>query len=119
LGELAREVYTIERNSELAARAAKTLESFGYGNIHVITGDGTLGLEDKAPFDCIIITAAGPSIPEPLVKQLSEGGIIVTPVGDRYGQSLIRGRKVNGKLVTDDILQCAFVPLIGEYGWKD
>lgn len=118
LGELAREVYTIERNAELSSTASRTLESFGYDNVHVITGDGTLGLKDKSPFDRIIVTAAGPSIPAPLITQLAEGGIIVTPVGERYYQYLVRGKKIKGELVTDDILQCAFVPLIGEYGWK-
>jgi protein-L-isoaspartate(D-aspartate) O-methyltransferase len=119
LAELAREVYTIERNDELADRAAGTLASLGYKNVYIFLGDGTLGREENAPFDRIIITAAGPSIPEPLVNQLAEGGIIVTPVGDRSSQYLVRGRKIKGELVTEDILLCSFVPLIGKYGWKD
>jgi protein-L-isoaspartate(D-aspartate) O-methyltransferase len=119
LGELAREVYTIERNGELALGAAETIKSLGYGNVHVVVGDGTLGLADKAPFDRIIVTAAGPLIPEPLVAQLAEGGIIVAPIGERTTQYLIKGVKTGGRLATEDILQCAFVPLIGEYGWKE
>jgi protein-L-isoaspartate(D-aspartate) O-methyltransferase len=118
LGELAQEVYSIERNETLAAKAAKTLENLGYNNVHVLVSDGTLGLEAQAPFDRIIVTAAGPSIPSPLVKQLAEGGIIISPVGERFMQALIKGKKVNGVLLTEDFLQCAFVPLIGEYGWK-
>lgn len=118
LGELAREVYTIERNEILAEKSAQTLESLGYNNVHVGVSDGTLGLEEKAPFDRIIVTAAGPSIPPPLVKQLAEGGIIISPAGERFMQTLVRGKKVNGVLLTEDFLQCAFVPLIGEYGWK-
>jgi protein-L-isoaspartate(D-aspartate) O-methyltransferase len=119
LGELAREVYTIERNEPLAEKAALTLEALGYDNVHVRVSDGTLGYEEQAPFDRIIITAAGPHIPAPLVQQLAEGGIIISPVGERYSQALLRGRKINGELVTDDILQCAFVPLIGQYGWRE
>jgi protein-L-isoaspartate(D-aspartate) O-methyltransferase len=119
LGELAHEVYTIERNEALAEKAAQTLDSLGYKNVHVLVSDGTLGLEEQAPFDRIIVTAAGPFIPPPLVKQLAEGGIIISPVGERFLQALIKGKKVNGALLTEDFLQCAFVPLIGEYGWKD
>jgi protein-L-isoaspartate(D-aspartate) O-methyltransferase len=119
LGELAQEVYTIERNEDLAEKAAQTLKSLDYNNVHVLVSDGTLGLEEKAPFDRIMVTAAGPSIPPPLVEQLSEGGIIISPVGERHMQALIKGKKVNGVLLTEDVLQCAFVPLIGEYGWKD
>ncbi len=119
LGELAGDVYTIERVSALAESAGRTLESLGYKNVHVFAGDGTLGLEDKAPFDRIIITAAAPEIPAPLVNQLREGGILVVPVGERYSQVLLKGRKVRGEIVKESYTNCAFVPLIGEYGWKE
>lgn len=119
LGELAREVYTIERIASLAEKAGARLGEFGYTNVHVIVGDGTLGLPEQAPFDRIIITAAAPKIPEPLIGQLREGGILVAPVGERYSQLLIRGTKREGSLAEESHLPCVFVPLIGAHGWKE
>lgn len=120
LGELVREgeVYTIERFSTLAQEAEKILADLGYNNVHVIIGDGTKGLEDKSPFDRIIVTAAAPKIPYPLIPQLKEGGIIVAPVGERFSQILIRGKKEKGILIEEYHTPCVFVPLVGEYGWK-
>jgi protein-L-isoaspartate(D-aspartate) O-methyltransferase len=83
-----------------------------------VTGDGSKGLEENAPFDRIIVTAASPRVPEIMIKQLNEGGIIVAPVGERYSQIVIKGRKVKGVLVEEFQVPCVFVPLIGEYGWK-
>jgi protein-L-isoaspartate(D-aspartate) O-methyltransferase len=118
LAELSAEVYTIERIEPLATRAREMLRALGYGNIHVVVGDGTEGLEGQAPFDRIIVTAAAPAVPQPLVDQLKEGGILVAPVGERYSQILHKGRKVNGRLMEEFSTPCAFVPLIGEHGWK-
>lgn len=118
LGELAREVYTIERIPLLADEARARLEGFGFDNITVICGDGSKGLQEKAPFERIIITAAAPELPDTLVKQLTEGGIIVAPVGERFSQVVIRGRIKNRVLIEEYHTQCVFVPLIGEYGWK-
>lgn len=118
LAELASEVYTIERLPSLADDAAKRLAELGYGNVKVITGDGTKGLEENAPFDRIIITAAAPDIPDFVVKQLKEGGIAVAPVGERFSQILIKGKKKKGELVKEYKTPCVFVPLIGEHGWK-
>lgn len=118
LAELAGEVYTIERIPELADRARKKLADNGYDNAHVTVSDGTKGLEDAAPFDRIIITAATPKIPEPIINQLKEGGIVVAPVGERFSQMLIKGRKEKGILIEEYHTPCVFVPLVGEYGWK-
>jgi protein-L-isoaspartate(D-aspartate) O-methyltransferase len=118
IGELAAEVRTIERLPHLADHAAAVLRELHYTNVHVHVGDGTLGLPDYAPFDCVIITAAAPGIPQPLIGQLKEGGIIIVPVGERYSQVLLKGRKSHGKLIEESHTPCAFVPLIGEYGWK-
>ncbi|HAK88013.1 MAG: protein-L-isoaspartate O-methyltransferase [Nitrospirae bacterium GWC2_46_6] len=118
LAELAGEVYTIERIPELADRAQRKLEEIGYDNVHVVVSDGTKGLEESAPFDRIIITAAAPKLPEPLINQLKEGGIVVAPVGERFSQMLIKGRKEKGVLVEEYHTACVFVPLVGEYGWK-
>lgn len=118
LGELAADVHTVERLSHLAERASAVLKELRYDNVHVHVSDGTLGLPEQAPFDCVIITAAAPDIPAPLIEQLKEGGIIIVPVGDRYSQILMKGRKAGGRLIEESHTPCAFVPLIGEHGWK-
>lgn len=119
LAELCREVHTVERFPELAERAKETLRRLGYKNVFVHTGDGTKGLPSEAPFDGIIVTAGAPSIPPPLVEQLSEGGRLVIPVGGRPYQMLIKGTKRKGKLVKEEVCGCLFVPLVGEYGWPE
>ena len=118
LSELAREVFTIERIPELAEESRVRLARLGYNNVIVLTGDGSKGLEDKAPFDRIIITAAAPELPEIIVKQLREDGIIVAPIGERFSQVVIKGRKKKGILEEEFHTPCVFVPLIGQYGWK-
>ncbi len=120
LAEIAREVYTVERIEKLAKQAEKNLSSLGYKNVHVRVGDGTLGLEEFSPYDAIIVTAGGPKIPDPLIKQLKVGGSLVMPVGEyRYGQTLVRITKgVNNKINREELVDVLFVPLIGEQGWK-
>lgn len=118
LAELAREVYTIERIQSLSDRARKVLRNLGYENIHLKVGDGTLGWPEAAPFDRILITAGAPEIPEPLIEQLSEGGIILAPVGDRFSQQLVRVTKQKGELSKEYHIPCVFVPLVGKYAWK-
>ena len=118
LAELAKDVYTVERVALLANRTEERFHSLGYNNIHIKVGDGTLGWSEEAPFDRIIITAGTPRIPEPLIEQLFEGGIIIAPVGDRFSQQLLKVRKSKGKLLEDYHTPCVFVPLIGEHGWK-
>jgi protein-L-isoaspartate(D-aspartate) O-methyltransferase len=118
LSELSREVYTIDRIASLAGRSEEKYRSLGYTNIHVKVGDGTLGLQEHAPFDRIIITAGTPQIPEPLIAQLSEGGILVAPVGDRFSQVLLKIKKSKGSITEERHTPCVFVPLIGAYGWK-
>ncbi|MGC1547597.1 MAG: hypothetical protein WA777_03640 [Rhodanobacter sp.] len=80
-------------------------------------GDGTLGLPDLAPFDAILVAAAAPEIPPPLIEQLAEGGRIIVPVGGTNEQQLMCGRKVAGELRSVALYYCRFVPLVGEYGW--
>lgn len=118
LAELSKEVYTIDRIAVLSERAAERFQSLGYNNIRVKVGDGTLGWPEEAPFDGIIITAGTPKIPDPLIAQLSEGGIIIGPVGDRFSQVLLKIRKSKGKLSEERHTPCVFVPLIGAHGWK-
>ena len=120
LAELALWVYTIERFYKLSKRAQKILlEVLGYKNISFKVGDGSLGWKEAAPFDAIIITAATPEIPKPLIDQLAEGGRIVAPVGSEYSQTLIKGIKKGGKLYTTPIEEVRFVKLVGAYGFKE
>jgi len=117
LSELSTEVYTIERFEKLAQEARKKFQELSYNNIYVKSGDGTLGWPEKAPFDRIIITAGTPQIPDPLIQQLAQGGIIVAPVGERFSQQLIRVKKSDRELSEESHTMCVFVPLVGQYGW--
>ncbi len=114
-------VYTIERIPELAMNARRNLERTGYANrVTVIIGDGTKGYKEKAPYDRIIVTAAAPKIPDPLVEQLKPGGIMVIPVGNKWLQRLYIVRKdPEGRVFTEADTYCVFVPLVGEHGWKN
>jgi protein-L-isoaspartate(D-aspartate) O-methyltransferase len=112
-------VYTIERIPELAEFAKRNLAKAGYiDHVTVLVGDGTLGYPEKAPFNKIIVTAAAPTVPPPLIEQLAENGRLVIPVGDLYMQRLLIVERRGGKLYKKWGIECVFVPLIGEYGWK-
>lgn len=119
LARLARRVFTIERIEPLAARARGLFEETGIRNVVVRSSDGTQGWPEEAPFDGIIVTAAAPAVPLPLVQQLAEGGRIVVPVGDLAFQELVIGRMEGGRLATRVSTGCVFVPLIGRFGWKE
>lgn len=119
LAEIAKEVFTIERDESLASSARERLSSLGYRNIQVILGDGTLGLPHNAPFDAGLVAAAAPAVPPPLVEQLAEGGRLVIPVGDAEKQMLLRIRKTGGKAVQEKLFACQFVPLRGRFGWPE
>jgi protein-L-isoaspartate(D-aspartate) O-methyltransferase len=118
LAHLAREVHTIERHAGLARLAARILKDLGLENVSVHTGDGSLGLPEFAPFAGIIVTAAAPSAPKALLEQLEDGGRLVIPVGGRYGQVLERWIRRGSHYDKENIIPVAFVPLIGEQGWK-
>jgi len=117
LGNLADEVHTIERHPFLADNAAQLLQSLGYDNVTVHKGDGTQGLPGFAPYQAIIVTAAAPDVPPPLLEQLGEGGRLVMPVGSRGGQVLLLYKREGNAFHREDLAPVAFVPLIGEHGW--
>lgn len=119
LAELSREVYTVERVVVLSERALERLRSLGYSNIQVKVGNGTLGWPEEAPFDRIMVTAATPKVPDPLIEQLSEEGILIAPIGERFSQQLVKVKKSQGRFSEEYHTPCIFVPLIGKYGWKE
>jgi len=119
LSLLAGEVYTVERLPSLALSAEEVLGQLGYTNIHVRVGDGTLGWPEHAPYDAVIVTAASPEIPSPLLDQLADGGRFVAPVGPRWTQTLIRVRREGEKFHREYLTSVAFVPLVGEHGWNE
>ncbi len=119
LAELCEKVYTIERIRPLLEQARKRLWDLGYTNILFKAFDGTLGWEEYAPFDAIIVTAGAPKVPQPLLDQLAEGGRLVIPVGGKFSQDLIKITKKNGNIIQQDLGGCRFVDLIGVHGWKD
>jgi protein-L-isoaspartate(D-aspartate) O-methyltransferase len=118
IAELAKEVYTVERIASLAEQAEERFLALGYANIKVSISDGSIGLPENSPFDRIIVTAGSPKVPEPLLQQLADRGILVAPVGDRFSQRLIRVKKLKNRIIEEYHTPCVFVPLIGEYGWK-
>lgn len=118
LAELARRVCSVERIPSLASRARATLEALGYTNVWVRTADGTFGWSDEAPFDRILVSAASPSVPQPLSEQLAEGGRMVLPVGDTVSQTLTVVERIGGEMRTTADAGCVFVKLIGKYGWE-
>jgi protein-L-isoaspartate(D-aspartate) O-methyltransferase len=114
-------VYTIEIVKELADFARRNVMRVGYGDrVTTIAGDGSLGFPEKAPYDRIVVTAAAPEVPEPLIEQLKINGILVIPVGGTsFFQSLVRITKFrDGKLKRENLGGVAFVPLTGKYGFK-
>ncbi len=117
LSLLALEVFTVERVDSLAESAKDLMKELGYLNVHVFTGDGTLGLPEYAPFDAIIVTAAAPKIPDAYISQLKTGGRLVIPVGDKLSQVLYLIRKTPSGVEKSTSTSCVFVPLIGEDGW--
>lgn len=120
MGRIAGQVFAIERHAHLADLARQRMAALGYDNVEIITGDGTKGLPDKAPFDAVLIAAGGPSVPEPLRKQLAVGGRLVMPVGDPDRQKLVRvTRRSENDFDATDLGEVRFVPLIGAHGWAE
>jgi protein-L-isoaspartate(D-aspartate) O-methyltransferase len=119
LSRLARRVYSLERVPELAASAAARLSELGCSNVEVLERDGSGGLPENAPYPAIIVAAAAPRVPQPLLDQLASGGRLAVPVGSQEGQTLELWRRHNGADFTQEpIAPVAFVPLLGEHGWS-
>jgi protein-L-isoaspartate(D-aspartate) O-methyltransferase len=119
LSRLARDVVAVERIPDLAATAAATLTALGYDTVAVRAGDGSVGAADEAPFEAVCVSASGPDVPPALIDQLTPGGRLVMPVGDRSNQRLVRiVRAADGDVSRQDIGSVRFVPLVGEQGWR-
>ena len=120
LAEIAGDVYTIEYIEELAKSAASILAELGYDNVQVLHGDGTLGWEEHAPYDGIVVTAGGPEVPESLQQQLKIGGRMIIPIGEsRNFQELTRVTRVSEARFKSEVLaDVRFVPLVGAQGWS-
>jgi len=119
LAALGARVFSLERNGRLAAEARHRLTRLGYSTVEVITGDGSEGYPPGAPYNVILVTAAAPSVPSPLLDQLADGGRLVIPVGGRENQSLKQIFKHGIEIHTRLLDPCRFVPLIGKYGWPE
>jgi len=118
LAELAGQVFAVERYASLTEAARTTLERLGYRNARVITGDGSLGFPEAAPYDAIIVSAAAPRIPPALVEQLAMGGRLIVPVGESDQQVVqLVQRNADGTTSIRTLEGCRFVPLIGEQGF--
>jgi protein-L-isoaspartate(D-aspartate) O-methyltransferase len=118
LAELAYRVYTIERIRTLFINVRKRLDELKYHNVVAKCSDGTLGWPEESPFEAIIVTAGAPKVPEAFVEQLSMGGRLIIPVGDRFSQKLLKIVKQEDGIRQVDLGGCRFVKLVGNHGWK-
>jgi protein-L-isoaspartate(D-aspartate) O-methyltransferase len=119
LSELCAEVFSVETVEKLASKARNLLTSLGYRNVSVLMGDGTLGWEEHSPYDAVVISAAAPCIPRPLLEQLKTPGYLVFPMGEKELQTLVRIRKDKAGIREEYLGECQFVKLKGQYGWED
>jgi protein-L-isoaspartate(D-aspartate) O-methyltransferase len=119
LSRLAKQVYTVERMDELSKCAEQIVQELGYDNIEFRVGDGGYGWPEEAPFDAILVTAAAPEVPQPLIAQLADGAPLVAPIGPAGYQELVRLTKQGEGTKVDHLVPVAFVPLVGEHGWRE
>ena len=112
-------VIAIERVAQLAEGARAAIRDLGIRNVTIMVGDGTLGWRSLAPFDAMVVAAASPSVPEPLLAQLTPGGRMIIPIGDRDEQVLTRVEKVDGQARITPLSDVRFVPLLGQFGFRE
>jgi len=118
LSRLAHQVIAVETQPALAASSRERIARLGYANVRIEEGDGSLGWPSGAPYDAILVAAAAPAVPQPLIDQLAEGGRLVIPVGSARDQDLLRIIKRAGRTVEQSLHACRFVPLLGRHGWS-
>jgi protein-L-isoaspartate(D-aspartate) O-methyltransferase len=117
LSHLASQVFSIERVGTLVTQARDAIRAAGASNVSLLSGDGTLGWREYAPYDAILVTAGSPEVPAPLAEQLADGGRLLIPIGEREEQILTLFTKRGEEMERRDIGAARFVPLIGKYGW--
>ena len=118
LSHLVAQVFTIERIAALYTAARDNIARAGASNVSMLLGDGTVGWRQYSPYDAILVSAGGPTIPQPLVDQLAEGGRMIVPVGGREEQVLKLVEKRGGDVRISDVAPVRFVPLFGTHGWE-
>lgn len=118
LAHLAAQVFSIERIAPLLQSARENIARAGVRNVSLLLGDGTLGWREYAPYDAILVSAGSPTIPQPLVDQLAEGGRMLIPLGGQDVQTLAVLTRKQGAIVREDVLPVRFVPLLGQHGWQ-
>ncbi len=118
LAHLVAQVFSIERIPALLQQAQENIQRTGVKNVSLLMGDGTIGWREYAPYDAILVSAGAPSIPQPLIDQLAEGGRLLIPLGGRDEQTLVMAERKNGVIETREVAPVRFVPLVGSYGWS-
>jgi protein-L-isoaspartate(D-aspartate) O-methyltransferase len=118
LAHLCAQVFSIERIPALFHAAREAIERAGAKNVSLLMGDGTVGWREYAPYDGILVGAGAPSVPQPLLDQLAEGGRLLIPIGDRETQKLMLAERKKGMIETTEIAPVRFVPLLGSHGWS-
>lgn len=118
LSKLAKKVYTIDISPELTAEAKDRLKDLDIGNVLLLSGDGSAGYPEAAPYDAIVVTAGSPKIPPPLIAQLKIGGRLVIPVGDEISQMILVATRRAKDIETRILEPVRFVPLVGRYAWR-
>lgn len=119
LAHLTAQVFTVERFADLARAARTALDAAGITNVTVLVGDGSLGWRPYAPYDAILVAAAGPEVPRPLMEQLVDGGSLIMPLSGPAGQELVRLTRRGSEIVRERIGDARFVPLIGRHGFPE
>jgi protein-L-isoaspartate(D-aspartate) O-methyltransferase len=118
LAALAESVFSVERISVFVPSARQRLEALGHYNVLIKVGDGSIGWSEHAPYDAILVTAAAPQVPRPLLEQLQIGGRLVVPIGPEDGQALVRIRRSEEGFQEEELGECRFVKLVGRFGWE-
>ncbi len=118
LAHLVAQVFSIERIPALLHQAREAIQRSGVRNVSLLLGDGTVGWREYSPYDAILVGAGAPSMPQPLLEQLAEGGRLLIPIGDREEQKLVIATRTGGRIDTRDVAPVRFVPLLGSHGWS-
>ena len=117
LAEMALEVFSVERLPDRLAAVKELLQTLGSLNVHLAASNGTLGWPEHAPYDAMLVSAAAPEVPQPLLTQLADNGRMVLPIGPPEAQMLVEVEKRRGIVHRRELTSCVFVPLLGAYGW--